>query len=82
MGNFGREIFAFLGAIVGLATLAVLVSKNANTTGVVDSASSFVNTSIATAAGPVTGYSPGAPEYSNQGGLSMEFAGFGEGSVL
>jgi hypothetical protein len=69
MAGFGKEFFGFLGAIVGLAVLAVLVSRNANTTGVINSSSSFVNTALATAAGPVTGYSPGAPIYANGGGL-------------
>jgi hypothetical protein len=76
MSNIGREFFSFLGAIVGLAVLAVLVSRNSNTTGVVNSGSSLINTAIATAGGPVTGYSPGPPIYAQGqgnlvGGLSV-----------
>jgi len=64
-------------AIVGLAVLAVLVSRNANTTGVINSASSAYNTALATAEGPVTGYSPGAPIYAQ--GTSFGLGQFGEG---
>jgi hypothetical protein len=71
MGGFGRELISVLMAIIGLAVLAVLVSRNANTTGVVNSASSAFNTALATAAGPVTGYSPGAPIYAASGGAGL-----------
>lgn len=64
MAGISREFFSVLMAIVGLAVLAVLVSRNANTTGVINSGSSAFNTALATAEGPVTGYSPGAPIYS------------------
>lgn len=42
-------------AIVGVAILAVLVSKNANTTGVIQAASSGFGNSLAVAESPVTG---------------------------
>jgi hypothetical protein len=58
-----REIFSVLLAIVGLAVIATLVSRNANTAGVTNSVSSFFNSAIATAQGPVSGYSPGPPIY-------------------
>lgn len=65
----GREVITDITsialAIVGVAVLAVLVSRNSNTTGVINSASSAYNTALATATGPVTGYSPGAPIYAN-----------------
>lgn len=67
---------AIASAIVGLAVLAVLVSRNSNTTGVINSGSSAFNTALATAAGPVTGYSPGPPIYANQG-----IFGFGAGGT-
>lgn len=57
-------------AIVTVGLVATLVSRNANTAGVVNAGSSAFNTALATAEGPVTGYTPGAPIYSNQlGGL-------------
>jgi hypothetical protein len=54
-------------AIVGVAIIAVLVSKNANTTGVIGAGGSAFSQSLATAEGPVTGYTPGG------------FGGFGAG---
>jgi hypothetical protein len=68
-----RDITTVALAIVGVAVLAVLVSRNANTTGVINSSSSAYNTALATAEGPVTGYSPGAPIYSS--GFGGAFGG-------
>ena len=42
-------------AIVGVAVLAVIVSKNANTSGVISSAGSALATDIGAAVSPVTG---------------------------
>ena len=42
-------------AIVGVAAIAVLVSKNANTTGVIGATGSAFSQSLATAISPVTG---------------------------
>lgn len=70
-GQIAREFFSVVSAIVLLAIIAALVSKNANTAGVTNSLSSAFNTGIATAAGPVTGYSPGPPIYANQGGFQL-----------
>lgn len=79
MGSgIAREFFSVISAIVLLAIIATLVSKNANTAGVTNSLSSAFNTGLATAEGPVTGYSPGPPIYANQGG----FGGFGGGFQL
>lgn len=52
-----RSLTSIAVAIVGLAVLAVIVSKNANTTSVIQSASSGFNNAIATASAPVTGAS-------------------------
>jgi hypothetical protein len=49
-------------AIISLAALSVLVSKNANTSGVIQAASGGLSTDIGAAVSPVTGGS---------GGLSM-----------
>jgi hypothetical protein len=70
-GDVMKDVSSIALAIVGLATLAVLVSRNANTTGVLNSGSSAFNTALATAAGPVTGYSPGAPIYASSSTYSM-----------
>jgi hypothetical protein len=60
-----RDFFSILSAIVMVGLAAVIVSRNANTTGVINSGSSAFNTALATAEGPVTGYSPGPPIYAN-----------------
>lgn len=62
-----KDLTTILLAIVGVAVLAVLVSKRSNTTGVFNSASSAFNSGLATAEGPVTGYSPGPPIYATSG---------------
>ena len=46
-------------AIIGVAIVAVLVSKNANTTGVIQSASQGFSGALGTALSPVTGSSSG-----------------------
>lgn len=75
MDGVGKDITTIFLAIVGVATLAVLVSRRANTTGVINSSSSAFNTGLATAEGPVTGYSPGPPIYAD--GSSSGLAGLG-----
>jgi hypothetical protein len=53
-----------LTAIVGVAVLAVLVSKNANTSGVIQSGGNAFATSLEAAVSPITG-----------GGLGSSFGG-------
>lgn len=50
-------IFATATAIVGVAIIAVLVSKNANTSGVLNSAGSAFAQDLGAALSPVTGQS-------------------------
>jgi hypothetical protein len=59
-------------AIIGVAIIAVLVSKNANTTGVISSASSGFSQALSVAESPVTGSSSG---------LGSGFPGGGGGSI-
>lgn len=68
-GEVMRDLTSIALAIVGVAVLAVLVSRNANTSGVVNAASSAYNSALATAMGPVTGYSPGPPAYAGAGSM-------------
>lgn len=58
-------------AIVGLAILAVLVSKNANTSGVIGAAAGGLAQDIGAAVSPVTG-----------GGSYTGFTGFGGSAQL
>lgn len=55
MSKIGEQITVVALAIVGVAVLAVLLSKNANTTGVISAASGGFNSSLAAALSPVTG---------------------------
>ena len=73
-----KDFTTVLLAIIGVAVLAILVSKNANTQGVIGAGSSAFNTGLATAEGPVTGYSPGAPVYAASG-LSLALPELGSG---
>ena len=72
LSEVGKDITTIALAIVGVAILAVLVSRNSNTAGVINSGSSAFSTGLATAEGPVTGYTPGPPIYASGGfGLSL-----------
>lgn len=58
-------------AIVGVALLAVLVSKNANTSGVITSSGNAFSQALNAATGPVSGNSFG-------GGVStIDYSGYG-----
>lgn len=65
-----KSIFTVLTAIVGVAIIAVLVSKNANTAGVVTAGGSAFATDLAAAVSPVTG------------GAGNSFGGFSGGAGL
>ena len=49
------SIVTVLVAIVGVAIIAVLVSKNSNTTGVISAGGSAFSSSLGTALSPITG---------------------------
>ncbi len=55
MNGAMEKITTIAVAIVGVATLAVLVSKRANTAGVIKSAGGAFSQALATAVSPVTG---------------------------
>jgi hypothetical protein len=55
MNNLWSGIVTILVAIVGVAILATLVSKNANTSGVLRSAGEAFSGAIRAATGPVSG---------------------------
>ena len=52
--NIGRDLVAVLTAIIGLATLAVIVSKQANTSGVLTSGGTAFSSIIKAAVSPVS----------------------------
>lgn len=55
MNQITENIVAVLTAIVGVAILAVLVSRNSNTAGVLNAAGSAFSGALSTAVSPVTG---------------------------
>lgn len=57
MNQLWSGIVTIAVAIVGVAIVAVLVSKNANTAGVLQSAGQAFSQSLSAATGPVTGSS-------------------------
>ena len=54
------SVTSVLLAIVGVAIIAVLVSKNANTTGVISAGGSAFSQDLGTAISPITGSSFGS----------------------
>lgn len=55
MDRLTESVVTIAVAIIGLATLAVIVSKNANTVNVIKAAGGAFNSSLGTAISPVTG---------------------------
>lgn len=58
--GFWETLSAIALAIVGVGALAVIVSKNANTTGVISASSQAFTSGLATALSPVTGSGTGS----------------------
>lgn len=69
MGKVGEQISVILIAIIGVATLAVILSKNANTSQVVQAVSQGFSTSLSAALSPITGNSIGSTSLNNFGGI-------------
>lgn len=55
MDRLTESVVTIAVAIIGLATLAVLVSRNANTSGVISAAGKAFSSSIGVAISPVAG---------------------------
>lgn len=55
MGKSGEQIVVVLTAIIGVALLAVIVSKNANTSGVISAFGNAFSSSLGAALKPVSG---------------------------
>lgn len=60
MGNIGEQVVTIATAIIGVAILAVLVSRRANTANVITAAGSAFSTALGVAVSPVTGFTGGA----------------------
>jgi len=72
MSAMTEAVVTIATAIVGLAIVAVLVSKNAQTPAVIQSAASGFNNALGVAEAPVTGASY-TPDLSYPGDLSASF---------
>lgn len=68
MNKITASTVSVLMAIIGLATLAVIVSRNANTSGVISSAGTAFSKALSTAISPVTGGGGSAIPRFNAGG--------------
>lgn len=55
MDDIGKAIVVIVSSIIGLAILSVIVSRNSNTSGVIQSAGTGLSQIIGAAVGPVTG---------------------------
>jgi hypothetical protein len=66
--NFVGSLVVILTGIIGVATLAVLVSKNANTSGVIGAAGQAFSGALNAATAPVTGSS--SSSFGGGGGFS------------
>jgi len=73
MDRLTESVVTIAVAIIGLATLAVIVSRNANTVNVIKAAGGAFNSSLGTAISPVTG---GGGGYGS-GGISLPSFNFG-----
>jgi hypothetical protein len=72
--NIVAGVVTIATAIIGVAIIAVLVSRNANTTGVLQSGGQAFGSVLAVAESPVTGSSGNSTGFGNMG-----FTGFGSG---
>jgi hypothetical protein len=60
MNSVSEQVVTVAVAIVGVATLAVLVSRNSNTAGVIQAAGSAFSNALSVAVSPITGGGGGA----------------------
>lgn len=76
MGNIGEQVVTIATAIIGVAILAVLVSKNSNTSSVISAAGAAFSNAIGVAVSPVTGgggFTGGLTPLANLGSLSYPY---------
>jgi uncharacterized membrane protein YbjE (DUF340 family) len=66
------SVVTVLTAIIGVAIIAVLVSKNANTSGVISAGSQGFSSALSTALSPVTGSSSSGLGFGGASELSYE----------
>jgi len=55
MGKFGETIITIMVAIIGLATLSVIISKNSNTSGLIKNIGNTFNSLLKVTVSPISG---------------------------
>ena len=73
MNELVRDLTSIALAIVGLGVIAVILSKRATTTSVIQASGNAFSGAIATAQGPITGYTPSS---------GSGYGGFGNSLML
>lgn len=74
MDEITRSLTQIAAAIIGVAILSVIVSKNSNTVGVLGAAGQAFSGSLATALSPVTGTGYNYGGFGGQGlGVNLQF---------
>lgn len=76
MGHFGEQLVTVLTAIVGLAIIAVLVSKNAQTSSVLNAGFGGFANALRAATSPVTGTSGISTMMGPSSGFTSSFGQF------
>lgn len=71
MGNVGPLVVSVIAGVIGLAMVAVLVSKSANTSSVISSSGSALSSVISAAVSPVSGSTGNTYGSSNYSGGSI-----------
>lgn len=72
MNQLVNSMTVLISAIIGVAILSVIVSKNSNTTGVIHAGSSGFASMLGAAEAPVTGGSSSGLNF-NGGGMGFQF---------
>jgi len=70
MDRLTEAVVTICVGIIGLATLAVIVSKNANTSGVISAGGTAFSGALGTAISPITGGSSGLGNFSSLGNMA------------
>ncbi len=75
MDRLTEALVTIFGAIIGVAVLSVIVSKNAQTPAVLTSFGQMFSNSLSAATAPVTGHAA-TPNVGGGGGFSSAFSNF------
>ena len=81
MNSFTEAALTIASIVGGISMVAIIISKNANTTGVIQAAASGYGNMLATAMSPVTGATVGAnnayPSIASGAGFGLPVTNYG-----